>query len=162
LAADHVATYLNDHLAGAVAIVDLLAHVAAAHTGTDTGRFATELRADIVADQAELESLMARLQIAQSTPRKATGWIAEKVTQVKLWLDDPGGGPLRLLEAFDAVAVGIEGKRALWRALAAASAAAPRLRGPDYDRLATRAEDQQRRVETVRLAAARTALADAS
>jgi hypothetical protein len=159
MAADNLAVYLNDHLAGSVAIIDLLAHVGAAHGGTDIGRFAVELRGDIVADQGELQSLMARLQIGQSVPRKAAGWIAERVTQLKLWLDDPGGGPLRLLEALDAVAVGIEGKRALWRGLAAAAAAAPRLRELDYERLAVRAEDQQRRVEAVRLDAARAAFA---
>ena len=58
----HLATYLNDHLAGAVAALELLEHLGKAHADTPTGRFAAELRADIAADRKELEALMARLQ----------------------------------------------------------------------------------------------------
>jgi hypothetical protein len=158
MASEHLATYLNDHLAGSVAMIDLLEHLGRAHAGTGPGRFATELRAEIVADQAELESLMARLRIVQSAPRKATAWIAEKATQVKLWLDDPKGGSLSVLQALEAVVVGVEGKRALWTALSASSIVAPQLQGLDYARLTERAVDQQRRIEVVRLDAARSAL----
>ena len=63
--------------------------------------------------------------VAESRTRKATAWLTEKVTELKLRLDDPAGGALRLLEALEAVSLGIEGKRALWRALAAAAEDAP-------------------------------------
>jgi hypothetical protein len=101
-----IATYLQDHLAGAVAAIELLQHLEQAHTGSDTGRFLTALRADVAADRAELETLMERLGIAQSGPRKAMAWLAEKLTQLKLRLEDEGGGNLRLLEALDALAGG--------------------------------------------------------
>src|SRR6059058_4019514 len=104
----HVATYLNDHLAGAVVALELLDHLEKAHTGTATGSFAAELRADIAADRKELEGLMARLHVSASPPRKAAAWLAEKVTELKLRLDDPAGGSLRLLETLDAVSVEIE------------------------------------------------------
>jgi ferritin-like metal-binding protein YciE len=72
-------------------------------------------------------------------------------------VDDSAEGALRLLEVSEAVALGIEGKRALWGALAAAAEAAPALQVADYARLARRAEEQRQRVETVRLGAARAA-----
>lgn len=158
MADEHLATYLNDHLAGSVAAIELLEYLEKVHVGTDMARFFAELRADVEADRRELEALMDRLQIAKSFSRKVTAWLTEKITQLKLRLDDPRGGPLCLLEALEVLALGIEGKRALWRALAAAAEAAPRLQGVDYERLAQRAEEQRRRVEVARLEAARAAL----
>jgi hypothetical protein len=159
MAGQHAATYLNDHLAGSVAALELLEHLERAHAGTPVASFAAGLRADILADRQQLEALMTRLEVAASRPRKAAAWLAEKATELKLGLDDAAGGPLRLLEVCDAVSVGIEGKRLLWRALAAAAEAAPRLRGTDYARLEQRADEQRGRVEAVRLEAARAALA---
>jgi hypothetical protein len=157
MADGHLATYLNDHLAGAVAAIELLTHIEAAHAGTGTAHVFAELRADVEADRQELEALMGRLHVTVSRAREVTAFLAEKVTQLKLRLDDSAGGALRLLEVSEAVALGVEGKRALWRALAAAAEAAPALQVADYGRLTRRAEEQRQRAETVRLEAARAA-----
>jgi hypothetical protein len=158
MADHHLATYLNDHVAGSVVALELLDHLRRTHAGTEVGRFAAALHADILADRQELEALMARLQIPVSGVRRVTAWIAEKLTQVKLMLDDAAAGPLRLLEIHEGVAIGIEGKRALWTALAAAAEDKPELRGTDYARLEQRAAEQRARVEPHRLQAARAAL----
>jgi len=155
---EHIATYLNDHLAGSSVAIELLEHLESAHKGTDVERFAAELRADIAADRLELEALMGRLQIAESRTRKAAAWLSEKVTEIKLRLDDSGDGLLRLLEAFEALSLGIEGKRGMWRALAAATENTPALQVADYEALTRRAEEQRGRVEAERLKAARRAL----
>jgi len=157
MANKHLATYLNDHLAGSVSALELLSSLETAQADIDMARFVSELRVEIEADQQELENLMQRLQITESRPRQAGGWLAEKVLQIKLRLDDPDGGALYLLESLELLAIGIEGKRRLWRALAAA--AVPGLQLTDYERLTKRAEEQQQRVETVRLVAAKTAFA---
>jgi hypothetical protein len=158
MANEHIATYLNDHLAGSVVAIELLEHLEAAHAETDIGRFAAELRADVSADRRELEALMESLQVTESRTRKVSAWLSEKMTELKLRLDDPGDGALRLLEALEAVSLGIEGKLGLWRALAAASEGAPPLQEFDYERLAQRAIDQRNRVEAERLKAAKRAL----
>ena len=152
-----LAIYLNDHRAGAVTALELLEHLQKAYHGTPTARFAAALHADIAADRDELANLMTRLQVTGSFPRKAAAWFAEKMAELKLRLDDPAGGPLRLLEVLEAVSIGIEGKRLLWRALAAAAEMSPALRGTDYARLQQRAEEQRQRLETVRLDAAQQA-----
>ena len=159
---EHLATYLNDHLAGAVAAVKLLEHLETTHRDTPVSPFAAALRADIEADRRELEGLMARLDVSESGPRKATAWLAERVTQLKLRVDDKAGGTLRLLESLEAVSLGIEGKLTLWRTLAAGTQDLGELRGVDYDRLARRAEEQRARVEPIRLDAARAAFAATS
>ena len=158
MADEHIATYLNDHLAGAVAALELLEQLVEAHTGTPLGRSLAELQADIEADRQELESLMKRLDVSESRTRKASAWVAEKVTQLKLRLDDPSGGDLRLFESLEALSLGIEGKRGLWLALAAASKDAPSLRVIDFEHMTRRAEEQRSRAESMRLEAARRAL----
>ncbi|MDX6696439.1 MAG: hypothetical protein QOF02_4042 [Blastocatellia bacterium] len=163
MADEHIATYLNDHLAGSVVALELLEHLEAAHKGSPLESFVAELRADIEADRKELESLMSALNISESRTRKASAWLTEKVTELKLRLDDPAAdGDLRLLESIEAVALGIDGKRALWRALATAAEDEPKLRALDYERLERRAEEQRSRVETARLDAAKKALVPVS
>ena len=121
MAREHIATYLNDHLAGATGAVELLEHLEKEHADTEVGRLASELRADVEADRQTLQSLMERLEVAQSRTQKAAAWLGEKAAELKLRLDDPAGGSLRLFESLEVLSLGIEGKRSLWRALAAAS-----------------------------------------
>ena len=104
---DHLSTYLNDHLAGSVAALELLAYLEQEHTGTPRSNVFAELRAEVAADRDELKAIMSKLRLAESRPRKMTGWLAEKITRLKLRLDDPSGGSLRLLEAIEAIAIGI-------------------------------------------------------
>ena len=158
MAENHLAAYLNDHLAGSVMAVDLLAQLEESHAGTDMARVFSELRADIEADRTELKALMNRLEIAESRSRKALAWSAAKLAEIKLLIEDDASGPLRLLEGVEAVALGIDGKLALWRSLAAAAQVAPNLRGVNYERLVKRAEEQRRRAEEIRLSSAKAAL----
>lgn len=154
---EHLAIYLNDHLAGSVVVLEILEHLEA--EASDLKPQLRTLRTDIEADRRELEALMHRLGILQSRVRKVGSWIVEQLNEVKLEADDESGGALRRLERLEAVAVGIHGKAALWSALNAAAATAPDLHGPDYERLAQRAEEQRKRVEVFRLDAASSALA---
>jgi hypothetical protein len=155
---EHLATYLHDHLAGSVVALELLEHLEKAHAGSELAPFFARLRADIAADQDQLKGLMGRLDVSVGSLRSAVAWFAEKAGRLKLRMDDSSGGEFRLLEGCELIAIGIDGKRALWLALAEVSAAVPQLRGPDYDRLVARAVEQRRRIEPVRLDAARAAL----
>jgi hypothetical protein len=158
MADEHLASYLNDHLAGSTAALELLENLQGATHDPVFETVVAELRSDIEADRRELETMMDRLGISQSGLRKASGWLAAKVTELKLRLDDVSGGDLRLFESLEALSLGIEGKRGLWIALAAVKEKAPGLQAVEYSRLIKRAEDQRSRVETMRLAAASEAL----
>jgi hypothetical protein len=154
----HLAVYLNDHRAGAAAAVELLEHLERSHRDTPIATFARDLRAEVTADVRELEGLMNRAGIGSSIPRNAAGWLTGKMAELKVLVDDAGDGSLRLLETLETVALGIDGKRALWRALEAVADRAPALAGMDYARLTRRADDQRGSVEAQRLAAAQAAL----
>jgi len=157
--ADHLATYLTDHMAGSVAALELLERLKGEHEGGPIAATASQLLGEIGDERKVLDGLAGRVGASVTLPRRAASWVAEKAAQAKLLYDDPSGGALRLLESFEALSLGIEGKRLLWRALATASARRPELVGPDYDALIALAEDQRRRVEAHRVAAAEEALA---
>ena len=150
----HLATYLNDHLSGASAAVELLDLLETDHAGTHIAIVAAGVREDVAADRREVQSLMDRLGIEEAAARKATAWLAEKAAQLKLRVDDPAGGGLRLLEITEALSLGIEGKRLLWRALKASAADREDLQSLDFNTLERRAIEQRSAVEAFRLGAA--------
>jgi hypothetical protein len=155
---EHLATYLNDHLAGSVVALELLEHLEGAHGDAPIAGFLAGLRAEVAADRDELERLIERLGVHESLPRQAAAWFAEKIARLKLQLDTTAAGPMGLFEGLEVLSLGIEGKHSLWRALSAVAEGVPALQGIDYERLMGQAAEQRRRVEAERLAVARAAL----
>lgn len=153
----HLSTYLNDHLAGSIAALELIEHLAKKFPGTELEAFLGGLHLDIAADQDVLRDLLGTFNEGESAVRKAGAWIAEKFGRLKFGLGEHDVSGPGLLEALEGLALGITGKQLLWRSLAAASDAVPALRGPDYAELEKRAAEQRDRVEEKRLAAAREA-----
>jgi hypothetical protein len=151
-------TYLNDHLAGSVAAIELMDHLLAVLTNDERRAALAGVRRDIAEDQELLQEILHELGGSESGIRKAAAWVAEKIGRAKLRLDDAGSGELRLLEALETVALGIQGKLALWASLATQREDWPELKRLDFDRLRARAEDQHGRVESLRLRSARVAL----
>ena len=152
---DELSDYLNDHLAGSVAALELLDRLVETYSGRPLERFFRELRDDIRADQSQLEELIAKLGIKESAVSKAGAWIAEKFSRPKIDLEADSKADLGLFLALEALVLGITGKRSLWRALDAASRAVPELARLDYSGLEKRAIDQCERVEARRLEIAR-------
>jgi len=150
----NLSVYLNDHLAGSVAALEMLEHLEKAHPDTELALFTKRLRTEIEEDLQELETLMKRLDIVRSSAREVMAWLAEKATEVKLAMDDQAGGQLRLLEVMEAVSLGIEGKLSLWKSLEAVAEVSLDLRGPNYPELKRRAQKQRAQVEPIRLEAA--------
>ena len=153
-----LATYLNDHLAGSVAAIELLDHLAEKFEGQWLGTFFRGVRDDVQADQDVLHGLIKKLGIEESSLRKAGAWIVEKFGQTKLDVSGNEPGGLGLLQALEGLALGITGKQLLWRSLATATTNS-RLQGTDFVRLEQRAKEQFERVEAERLKAASEALA---
>ena len=130
---DPLSSYLNDHLAGSTAGLNLARRVAEAMAG------------EIEEDREALLDVMERLSVGQDRIRVAAGWGAEKVLRY---------APLSRLEELEALSLGVEGKLALWKTLRHTHGDDPRLAGVDFDELAHRAQSQRRRLERQRLRAA--------
>lgn len=148
---ENLTTYLNDHLAGSVAALELIERLIKTYEKNPIGEFCKELRNDIEADQDQLKKLIDTLGAKKSDARQAVAWIAEKISRVKIQPGQSANGKLGLLQALEALFLGIAGKRALWRALATAAQTVPKLRKPNYPELEQRAIEQCQRVEAKRL-----------
>lgn len=154
---DSLGVYLHDHLAGAAYAVDLVEFMRDQHREEELGRFASEILIEIKKDRATLRAIAERVGTSGgSILKEAASWAAEKVSRFKLGHD--AGSGLATFEALEFLAMGILGKRALWRALAAIGPSDPRLAGVDFDALAARAQYQHGLVDQRRLILARTAL----
>jgi len=146
--------YLNDHLAGSVAAIELLEKVIERHSEDRFGKIFRDWRNVIQADQESLRNLIRKLGAEESAIRKAGAWMAEKFSRIKIGdLDDSAG----LLQALEALALGITGKRLLWRSLGTIAPNFAPLQGTDFGELEKRAQDQFEQVETLRLEMAREA-----
>jgi hypothetical protein len=146
-------TYLNDHLAGSIAAIEMLGHLAQGSQDSGMKAFFTGLRGEIEEDQNVLRDFVKTLGGEENTMKKAGAWLMEKLTRLKLKpeADDNGFG---VFEALEGLALGIQGKLALWRSLSAASV--PGGHHLDYARLEKRAVEQfeQVRVKCLELAPA--------
>lgn len=152
---EDLSSYLNDHLAGSVGALELLDRLMKIYKGKPLERFFRDLRNEIDADQETLKELIANLGEKESAVRKAGAWIVEKLSRAKIQLSETRKGELGLLLALEGLALGITGKRSLWRALSVASETVPQLRALDYAELEKRAIEQHDRVEAMRLEVAR-------
>lgn len=155
MATEALVTYLNDHLAGSTAALQLVDHLVETSTISDERKFLTTLREEIAEDRATLEDLVRRTGDRPSALRDIGGWLAEKAGRLKLKLDDPSGDKLKELEALEILVLGIHGKLSLWRALALVAPAMPQWGHVDFSRLERRAEQQHEHVEARRLGAVR-------
>ena len=147
---DPLAIYLHDHLAGSKVAIDLLGAVRDQHAREPLGQFAAELLVEIEGDRAILRELVERVGAERSSRvKEGIAWLIEKGTRVKLHRRAARGlGTLQMLET---LSLGILGKLALWRVLAALAEVDSRLHSVDFSHLVARAQAQHGRVEERRL-----------
>ena len=150
-------SYLNDHLAGSVSALELIAHWAHVHKDKPLGRFFADIETQVKADQNRLCEVMHCLGIEESKVRQAGAWVAEKVGRARLIIAGDEAGSLGLVLTLEGLIMGVTGKKLLWRALAALNL--PQLNGYDFEELQRHARQQIERLEAERLRAVRDAFA---
>ena len=148
-------SYLNDHLAGSISALELIAHWAEVHKGEPLGRFFVEIEKEIKADQDTLRDVMRVLGVEESNVRKASAWAAEKIGRARLIIAGDEPGSLGLVLTLEGLIMGVTGKKGMWRALAAAKL--PQLNGYNFEQLEHLAEQQIQKIEAERIRAARQA-----
>jgi hypothetical protein len=156
-ASKYLATYVNDHLGAATAGVELVRRAARENEGSELGAFLSDLAVEIEADRETLEAIMGELGVKSDCAKVAAGWAAEKIGRLKPNAQLRGYSPLSPLVELEGLLIGIQGKLAMWRALAeiADALGLDRVR---LQELAARAETQQADVERHRIDVARRAL----
>lgn len=151
LGEDDLSVYLNDHLAGATAGAKLAQRAVGG-----------AIAAEIEEDRSALIGVKDRLDVRQDPAKVALGWAAVQAVRLRFAAERLGHAPLGRLEEIEALALGVEGKLALWQALRKTLGADPRLDGVDLDELVARARSQRQRLERLRLRAADDAFVSAA
>ena len=134
-----------------MAALELVDHLIETFEGKSLEQFFKNLRKEIDADQEGLAELIKKVGAKESTVRKGGAWLAEKFARLKVRVNRSEKDQMGLLDAFEALLIGIT----LWSALEAASENVASLRGVDYARLQQRARGQCDLVDTKRLECAR-------
>jgi hypothetical protein len=150
--------YLNDHLAGATAGVDLVKQAAERHDG-ELGEFFAELADEISADNNTLTSLMDQMDAHASGAKEVLAKAGSEISEAKFSgesTDDPEFGTFITLET---LSIGVEGKICMWKALKVVADDYPELSSTDIDKLLERGQSQRDRIEGKRLEIAGSALA---
>jgi hypothetical protein len=152
-----LATYLNDHLAGATAGVELARRLRASNEDDpEFGPALAEVCAEIEADRETLKAVIDRLGVGQSKLKPLAAVLGERLGRLKLNGRLWGYSPLSRLDELELLQIGVAGKRRLWRALEHTHAG--ELPGFELGALAERATEQLRRLEALHLKAATLAL----
>jgi hypothetical protein len=154
-----LASYLNDHLAGSISALELIAHWAKTHKDEPLGGFFVEIEKEIKSDQEVLRDIMQTLGIEESKVRKAGAWAAEKIGRTRMILGGEEADSLGLVLTLEGLIMGVTGKKLLWRGLAAAHL--PPLNSYNLEVLQRRAEQQVERIEAERISAVRQAFGGA-
>lgn len=149
--------YLNDHLAGATAGVELARRLRGSNEGDpEFGPALAEVCAEIEADRETLEAAMDRLGVGRSKLKPLAAVLGERAGRLKLNGQLRGYSPLSRLDELELLQIGVAGKRRLWRALEHTHAG--ELPDLELGALAERATGQLRTLEALHLKAAALAL----
>ena len=150
--------YLNDHLGGATLGSDLAGQIRELAEGTPLAGVMATLHAEIEEDRETLVALMESLGVTRNPVKQATGWLAEKASRVKFSGLSSGERDHGIFMALESMALGVQGKGSLWRALREVRAEYRPLADLDLDALIVRADAQHATLERERLVVAARAL----
>jgi hypothetical protein len=157
MAQQPIHVYLNDHLAGATAGVDLAKQAAERHDG-ELGEFFAQLTDEISADHNTLTALMDQMDAHASGAKEVLAKAGSVVSETKFSgesMNDPEFGTFLTLET---LLIGVEGKLCMWKALKVVEDEYAELQSVDIDTLVKRAQSQRDKLEGKRLEVAGTAL----
>jgi len=135
--------YLRDHLSGADMALRVVHQAGSTHTGTDAALF-RRLAKEFQEDHAVVRTLLNRLGASRRSIKRAAGYASGAVLSVTA-----GGEPgdLSLLRTLEGLAIGVQGKRCLWRALQKLSAPPPTVEGMNFTELEAKALRQWEAIE---------------
>ncbi|MEA2155772.1 MAG: hypothetical protein QOE11_1912 [Solirubrobacteraceae bacterium] len=149
--------YLNDHLAGATAGVELVRTAAENHDG-ELGEFFQELADAISSDYETLTSLINEMGAKASGAKEAFAKIGAEVSESKFSGDSVGDPEFGTFLTLETLSIGVEGKLCMWKALKVVQDDYRELGSADMDTLIERAQSQRDRLEGKRLEIAGSAL----
>ncbi|MES2925029.1 MAG: hypothetical protein V4819_25965 [Verrucomicrobiota bacterium] len=150
--------YLNDHLAGASGALLLIQHLIDTMEESEARDFLADLKVSVQADRELLQQLLTDAGMEPSTVLKVAGRITARFGLMKLMWEGLEPGMLGRFEAFEMLALGVQGKTLLWRALREIASCYREWGTHDFARLEQKAIEQRDGIERWRIEAARDSL----
>ena len=150
--------YLNDHLAGAMLGSDLAEQIRSRNESTPLGEVMELLAPQIEEDRQTLIALMRSMDSSRNPVKQAGAWVTEKASRLKFLGLSSGEPELGTFMALETLALGVQGKLALWRALNEVTDQHPAIASVNLDELIDRAAAQHDLLERERLTASVRAL----
>ena len=143
----YLGIYLRDHLAAAVAGLELAGRI---HDREREGALGPELETlfeAISADRRTLEQVMEKLDVSASSVKNSAAWLSEKLGRIMKFNGRiVGRSPLAPVYELEGLAMGVRGKRALWESLKT-SHVQSELSDFDFDELISRADAQMELIQ---------------
>jgi hypothetical protein len=151
---DPLGIYLNDHLAGATAGLELFRR-ATAGAPPEHRKSLERLTSEVQGDRTSLIDIMTALEIPVRHYKVAAGWLGERIGRAKPNGRLVGRAPLSSLLEVEALALGVRGKAAGWQALRAVAQRDSRVSQTQLDELIASADRQSEELEQIRQEIAR-------
>ena len=141
--------YLRDHLGGSDVAIRVVRRLVETYDGTPDGALCRRLATEFDEDRAVVRLLLAQLGASGRSIKRAAGYASGSLLRVAA-----GGEPgdLSLLRTLEALAIGVQGKRCLWRALQALHTLPSTVDGMSLVDLEAKAVRQWEAIEQRRLA----------
>jgi len=143
--------YLRDHLSGSDVAINVVRRLRGAHEGTDEGQLFAFLADEFEKDREVVRLLLADLGASGRSIKRAAGHASGALLSMTASGRQERLSALRTLEA---LAMGAQGKRCMWRALHCLDGAVSAPAGVSFAELESRAVRQWEAIEQRRLAVA--------
>jgi hypothetical protein len=157
---DLLRIYLNDHLMGSVAGLEMARRARAENEGNPVGEYLESFLEELQGDRATLKNVMRALGFKHDLLKQGMAWMGEKLGRLKLNGQLMGYSPLSRVVELESLCLGTEGRLALWRTLRALAGKDARLGRFDFSVHIHRAEQQRRALERLRQKASDAAFCD--
>jgi len=136
--------YLRDHLGGSDAAIRVVHRLVSTHQGTEDGMLFRRLARELEEDRSVVRDLLGRLGASGRSMKRVAGYASGAVLSVTA-----GGEPgdLSLFRTLEALSIGVQGKRCMWRALQHLRPLPPAVHGIDFVELEAKAVRQWEAIE---------------
>jgi hypothetical protein len=109
-----LATYLRDHLSGSDAAIRIVERLRRTHAGTSDGRLFGALFVDLQHERDVVRTILSEIGASALSAKRL---VASAGSALSVPMSDGAPGELALFRTLEGLAIGVHGKRLLWRAL---------------------------------------------
>lgn len=149
--------YLNDHLAGSNAGLELARRALRENRDNAVGRYLVTFVKELEEERTALQQVMRALGIPRNDLKQAAAWVLERLGRLKSNGHLVRYSPLSRMVELEGLSVAVIGKRCMWTLLERQARTERQLAGFDFAMLIAQAESQHRSLDRLRLQAADTA-----